>query len=68
MLAMVAVGRFASVPEAAEAMVHLGERTPPDTQAHARYQAWRPLHRQLYPALAQVFGQIQTVSKELGEI
>ncbi|MDO5728823.1 MAG: FGGY-family carbohydrate kinase [Actinomycetaceae bacterium] len=67
-LAMVATGRFDSVGEAAQAMAHLGQRTIPNPQAQARYDAWKPVHRKLYPAIEEICHDIQRVSKELGDL
>ncbi|MDO5721820.1 MAG: FGGY-family carbohydrate kinase [Actinomycetaceae bacterium] len=67
-LAMVAVGRYPSVGEAAAAMAHLGARTSANPDNRARYQAWMPVHRKLYPALQEVFTDIQQVSKQLGDL
>jgi xylulokinase len=54
-LAAVGAGAYASVPEAAQAMVHPGPGTAPDPEAVARYREHRALYRALYQALRPVF-------------
>lgn len=68
-LAMYAIGRFDSVNEASHALAHLSdERTKPNPEAHARYRKWMEVHRKIYPALEEIFGNIHEVARELGDL
>lgn len=67
-LAMVAIGRFETVNEGAQAMAKLSQRTMPNKQAHERYSKWMAVHRKIYPAISEIFTDIQDVAKELGEL
>lgn len=67
-LAMVAAGRFESVNDAARAMARLGDRTSPDPKAQTLYDAWKAVHRKIYPAVEQIYDDIQRVSKEQGDL
>ena len=59
MLAMVGCGLFASVKEAAEALVEVGGTTEPDPELTARYEEQYRKYSLIYPALKQVFPKIQ---------
>ena len=59
MLAMVGCGRFASVKEAAEALVEVGGTTKPDPALTARYEEQYRKFRLIYPALKNIFPKIR---------
>ena len=59
MLAMVGCGRFASVKEAAEALVEVGGTTEPDPALTARYEEQYRKFRLIYPALRNIFPKIR---------
>jgi xylulokinase len=58
MLAMVADGEYASVEEAAKAIVRIEKTEKPDPELVARYEAGYQKFRLLYPALKPVFEKI----------
>lgn len=58
MLAMVACGAYASVSEAAAAIVKVTETVKPDKEIAARYEERYQTYRKLYPALKQVFPEM----------
>lgn len=58
MLAMVANGEYASVEEAAKAIVRIEKTEEPDPELVARYEAGYQKFRLLYPALKPVFEKI----------
>jgi xylulokinase len=58
MLAMVADGEYASVEEAAKAIVRIEKTEEPDPELVARYEAGYQKFRLLYPALKPVFEKI----------
>ena len=59
MLAMVGCGVYASVQEAADALVELASTTEPDPERTARYEVQYQKYRRIYPALKSVFPEIQ---------
>ena len=59
MLAMVGCGVYASVQEAADALVELASTTEPDPELTARYEEQYQKFRRIYPALKGVFPEIQ---------
>jgi xylulokinase len=59
MLAMVGCGVFASVQEAADALVELASTVEPDPEITARYEAQYQKFRRIYPALKELFPAIQ---------
>lgn len=59
-LAAVGAGWYSTVPEACDAMVRLGEVTPPSGQAGA-YDAAYAVYRDLYPALQGSFAALSEV-------
>ncbi len=58
MLAMVACGRFASVGEAAEALVRVRATVEPDAQLTALYNERYAQFRKIYPACRELFPQL----------
>lgn len=58
MLAMVACGRFASVGEAAEALVRVKSTVEPDAQLTVLYNDRYAQFRKIYPACRELFGQL----------
>ena len=59
MLAMVGCGVYASVRQAADALVELASTTEPDAALTARYEAQYQKFRKIYPALKELFPEIQ---------
>ena len=59
MLAMVGCGRFASVRQAADALVHVAETVEPDPALTARYDAQYRKFRAIYPAMKDLFPKLQ---------
>ena len=59
MLAMVGCGVFASVQEAADALVELACTIEPDPEITARYEERYQKFRKIYPALRELFPEIQ---------
>lgn len=59
MLAMVCCGVFASVQDAADALVELASTTEPDPALTARYEAQYRKFSMIYPALKGVFPEIK---------
>ncbi len=59
MLAMVGCGKFASVQAAADALVELASTTEPDPELTARYEAQYQKFRKIYPAMKNVFPELQ---------
>ena len=59
MLAMVGCGVFDSVQAAADALVELSSTTEPDPALTARYEARYQQFRKIYPALKELFPEIQ---------
>ena len=59
MLAMVGDGLFATVKDAAEALVEVGGTTEPDPELTARYEKQYRKFSLIYPALTGVFPKIQ---------
>ena len=55
MLAMVGCGKFASVQEAADALVETASTTEPDAALTVRYEARYQNFKKLYPALKEFF-------------
>jgi len=55
MLAMVGCGKFASVQEAADALVEVASTTEPDAELTAKYEARYQNFKKLYPALKDFF-------------
>ena len=55
MLAMVGCGRFASVIEAADALVEVASVTEPEAELQAKYQKQYEKFSKIYPALRDVF-------------
>ena len=55
MLAMVGSGAYGSVPDAAEALVHVKATVQPDPELAARYEAKYQQFRKLYPGLKAWF-------------
>ena len=58
MLAMVGCGVYASVQEAADALVELASTTEPDPELSARYEAQYRKYRKIYPAMKTLFPEI----------
>lgn len=58
-LAAVACGRFASVQEAADRLVKVADAVEPDDLLAARYQERYDKFKKLYPAVKELFPQIQ---------
>ena len=59
MLAMVGCGAFESVAAAADALVELASTTEPEAELTARYEAQYRKFRKIYPALKELFPEIQ---------
>ncbi len=59
MLAMVACGAYASVEEACSALVRVVDTVEPDPELTARYEEQYRKFRKIYPALRELFPQIQ---------
>ena len=59
MLAMVGCGLFPSVQAAADALVELASATEPDPALTARYEAQYQKFRKIYPAVKNLFPEIQ---------
>ena len=59
MLAMVGCGLFESVQAAADALVTLASTTEPDPEITARYEAQYRKFKRIYPALKDIFPEIQ---------
>ena len=59
MLAMVGCGAYESVAAAADALVELASATEPDEALTARYEAQYQKFKKIYPALRELFPQIQ---------
>ena len=59
MLAMVGCGKFESVQAAADALVELASTTEPDPELTARYEAQYQKFRKIYPAMKNVFPELQ---------
>ncbi len=59
MLAMVGCGLFPSVQAAADALVELASETLPDPEIAARYEAQYRKFSKIYPALKELFPEIQ---------
>ena len=59
MLAMVACGEFASVGEAAEALVETASVTEPERELTALYESRYQQFRKIYPALRQLFRELK---------
>ena len=59
MLAMVGCGLFDSVRAAADALVELASTTEPDPVLTARYEQRYQQFRKIYPALKELFPEIQ---------
>ena len=59
MLAMVGAGRFASVQEAADALVEVASVTEPDKELAAKYDAQYKKFSLVYPALKAVFPKLK---------
>ncbi len=55
MLAMVGCGKFTSVQEASDALVHVASTTEPDSSLTAKYEARYRNFRKIYPALKEFF-------------
>ena len=55
MLAMVGCGNFASVQEAADALVEVASTTEPDAALTAKYEARYQNFKKFYPALKNFF-------------
>ena len=60
MLAAVACGEFASVEEAADALVHVTAKVKPDPEICARYEEQYQKFRQIYPAMKKLFKVLNT--------
>ena len=58
MLAMVGCGRFASVQEAADALVETASTTEPDPVLTEKYEKRYRQFRLLYPALKTTFARL----------
>ncbi len=58
-LAMVACGRYESVPSAVGALVEVAATVQPDPELTARYEARYRQFRQIYPACKELFPKIQ---------
>ena len=58
MLAMVGCGRYASVIEAADALVEVASTTEPDAELQAKYQKQYEKFSLIYPALKGVFPEL----------
>lgn len=63
MMAMAAIGAYPDVKSASEAMASFVERTEPDLDAYEVYGEWADIQKDIYPALADIFTRITTVSK-----
>ena len=59
MLAMVGCGLFPNVQAAADALVELASETLPDPEITARYEEQYRKFRKIYPALKELFPEIQ---------
>ena len=59
MLAMVGCGRFASVKEAAGALVETASTTAPDPVLSGKYDQRYQQYKLLYPALKPVFRELK---------
>ena len=59
MLAMVGCGLFPSVQAAADALVEISSATEPEPELRARYEEQYRKFRQIYPALRELFPEIQ---------
>ena len=59
MLAMVGCGLFPNVQAAADALVELASETLPDPEIAARYEEQYRKFRKIYPALKELFPEIQ---------
>lgn len=59
MLAMVGCGQFASVQAASDALVELASVTEPDPELTARYEAQYQKFRKIYPAMKNIFPELQ---------
>ena len=58
MLAMVGCGRYASVIEAADALVEVASTTEPEAELQAKYQKQYEKFSRIYPALKGVFPEL----------
>ena len=58
LLAMVCCGRFASVREAADTLVHVSRTIQPDPELTARYEERYQKFRRIYPACKELFGAL----------
>ena len=59
MLAMVGCGQYASVQAASDALVELASVTEPDPELTARYEAQYQKFRKIYPAMKDIFPDLQ---------
>ena len=59
MLAMVGAGKFASVQEAADALVEVASVTKPEPELAAKYDAQYKKFSLIYPALKAVFPKLK---------
>jgi len=55
-LAAVAAGRYASIEEAAKAMVKITRRVEPDMKKHEEYKPLFAAYERAYPALKSIAG------------
>lgn len=63
MMAMAAIGAYPDVQSASEGMASFVEKTEPDMEAYEVYGEWAEIQQDIYPALADIFTRINTVSK-----
>jgi xylulokinase len=66
MIALVGIGAFASLEEAADTMVVIDERLVPDPANHAIYEESYASYREAYFALVPVFERAASVRREAG--
>ncbi|AZQ77205.1 xylulose kinase [Flaviflexus ciconiae] len=63
MMAMAAIGAYPDVQSASEGMASFVDRTDPDPEAHEIYGEWAAIQQDIYPALADIFTRINSVTK-----
>ncbi|MGO1591935.1 xylulokinase [Ancrocorticia sp.] len=67
MMAMAAIGAYPDVQSASEAMASFIERTEPNMEAYDVYGQWADIQKDIYPALAPLFGRIYAQSNRQKE-
>ena len=58
LLAAVGTGRYATVPEACDAAIHIKGEHPPVPENTAAYEPFYALYRELYPALRSSYAAL----------